>query len=190
MRFCKLSCLHIWLKKKWVYYVWQVSSCDASVDSILKSPDCALPLPSEDRVVCSALSDPSSLEYSPSPYEEEEVNSPPPKSRLVSAASLSPLRPRRILGSPCNIGGHAVKGRRIVYDAEAPPGITYHSLVCASPCFVSYCMLWSYLLCTYSARIELNMQYCYLCRLCFLFCRVRPAVPLLLLYPLHQLFVV
>lgn len=67
------------------------------------------------------------------PYKEEEVNSPPPQKRVVPVASPSLLRPRRIMGSPCNIGGRVIMGKRIVYDAEAPPVIAHHSLVSAPP---------------------------------------------------------
>ena len=66
------------------------------------------------------------------PYEEEEVNGLHPQTRVVPVASPSPLRPRRIMGSPCNIGGRVIMGKIIMYDAKAPPAIAHHSLVCAS----------------------------------------------------------
>ena len=82
---------------------------------------------------CSAPSASFSIEYSTAPYEEDEVNSPPPNLRVVPVASPSPLQPRHITGSPCIIGGRAINERRIVYDAEAQPAIVHHSLVSASP---------------------------------------------------------
>ena len=99
----------------------------------MKAPDCALPIQSVEYVFCSAPSIPFSIEFSTAPYEEEEVNSPPLQTRVVPVASPSPLRPRRIMGSPCNIGGRVIMGKRIVYDAEAPPVIAHHNLVSAPP---------------------------------------------------------
>jgi hypothetical protein len=97
----------------------------------LKSPISALPNQSAEVVFCSASSIPFSIEFAAAPYEEEEVNSPPPNPRVVVVASPSPLRPR-ILGSPSNIGGRVITGKRIVYDAEFLPASALHSQVCAS----------------------------------------------------------
>ena len=99
----------------------------------MKSLDCALPIQSVEYVFCSAPSIPLSTDYSTAPYEEEEVNSPPPQTRVVPEASPSPLRPRRIMGSPRNIGGRVIMGKIIVYDAKAPPVIPHHSLVSDPP---------------------------------------------------------
>ena len=99
----------------------------------MKSLHYGLPIQSVEYVFCFASSIPFSIEYAAAPYKEEEVNSPPPNPRVVVVASPSPLRPRRAMDSPSNIGGHVIMGSRIVYNAEALPSNALHCQVCASP---------------------------------------------------------
>ena len=119
--------------KRWIHHFCQVTSANDSIECIPMPPNHGTSLSSYVAVFCSAPLASLSIEYSTTPYEEDEVNSPPPNLRVVRAASPSPLKPRHVTGSPCIIGGRAMKGRRIVYDAKAQPAIVHHSLVSASP---------------------------------------------------------
>ena len=100
---------------------------------LLTSPNCGMSLATCDPQFTFARSASFSIEYFGTPYEVDEVNSPPPNLRVFSVASPSPLQPRHNIGSPCTSDGRAVKGRRIVYAADVQPTIVHDSLVCVSP---------------------------------------------------------
>ena len=173
-----------------VHHFSQVTSSDASIESNLKSPHFGLPIQSAQYVFCSASSIPFSIEYAAALYEELEVNSPPLNPRVVVVASPSPLRPRRAMGSPSNIGGHVIIGRRIVYNAEALPSNALHCQVCASPAITLVALFW----CVCYYLIQLGS--CWICTivihvpLCIVFCRIGLLGPLMIPCHLHHLFAV
>ena len=106
--------------------------CAASNDSIVKTTENGMP------ILCSGLgllSSPTAqytMDNSIARFDEDEVNSPPSRRLQAAILSPSPLRPRRITGSPRCDYGQAMKGKRILYDGEAPQVFVRSNMVCCS----------------------------------------------------------
>ena len=60
------------------------------------------------------------MDYSKAALNDDEVNSSPSKSRVASVSSPSPLRPRRVFGSPGNESQPALSGKAVVCDKDVP----------------------------------------------------------------------
>lgn len=106
--------------------------CAASNDSIFKTEECGMP------ILCSGLgllSSPTAqftMDYSTARIDQDEVNSPPPRRLQAVIFSPSPLRPRRIMGSPRCDNGRASKGKRVLYGGEVPQEVVRSDMVCCS----------------------------------------------------------
>ena len=104
--------------------------CVASNHSIFKIEEYGMP------IICSGLgllSSPTAqftMDYSTARFDEDEVNSPPPRRLQGAILSPSPLRPRRIMGSPRSDYGQAIKGKRVLYDGEVPQVFVRSDMVC------------------------------------------------------------
>lgn len=104
--------------------------CAASNDSIFKTEEYGMP------ILCSGfglLSSPTAqytMDYSTARIDEDEVNSPPRRRIQTAILSPSPLRPRRIMGSPRCDNGRAMKGKRVLYDGEVPQEFARSNKVC------------------------------------------------------------
>ena len=107
----------------------QGNLCTASVDSILRSEDCGLSMKSKGNLLFSAATANSIMDYSRAALDDGEVNSPPAKSHIASVTSPSPLRPRRMFGSPGNDSERAMAGQRVEYDEELAPIPARRSMV-------------------------------------------------------------
>ena len=113
-----------------LFYHFQVTSSDASVESILKSPDCGLSAECGGCVLFSAPSTHFTVGYSSVNMEEDEVNSPPPRVRLPVIASPSPLRPRHIINSFDDDGRLSSRAKKILCSSGGPPPTARCDTVC------------------------------------------------------------